>query len=212
MGDLGAGIFEGADGGMMAPDPERRTRSLARMRDLAATSRVPMTFGFVAIRRRRAPARLPRRRRGGRRAGDRADPLPRHLGVVVVQDPRALRSPARVAGVPCPARSRAVAPACAIPATRRSARRRGSRRRLLVVPRRRRASPTARLRRHPRLSTWAAAEPVGRRHRARARRASGRGDDRSRGRDDFEQLFIQPSLYPQDESGVAARACAIRAR
>ncbi len=50
MGALGAGIFEGADGGMMAPDPERRTRSLTRMRDLAATSRVPMTFGFVAIR------------------------------------------------------------------------------------------------------------------------------------------------------------------
>ena len=61
MGDLGAGIFEGADGGMMAPDPERRTRSLTRMRDLAATTRVPMTFGFVADPGRRAPARLPRR-------------------------------------------------------------------------------------------------------------------------------------------------------
>jgi N-acyl-D-amino-acid deacylase len=50
MGTLGAGIFEGADGGMMAPDPERRTRALTRMRTLAATTRVPMTFGFVAIR------------------------------------------------------------------------------------------------------------------------------------------------------------------
>ncbi len=47
---LGSGIFEGADGGMMAPDPEVRARSLARMRDLAASSRVPITFGMVATR------------------------------------------------------------------------------------------------------------------------------------------------------------------
>lgn len=50
MGDLGAGIFEGADGGMSATDPEARERSLGRMMDLAAQSQVPMTFGLVATR------------------------------------------------------------------------------------------------------------------------------------------------------------------
>ncbi len=48
MARRGRGIFEGADGGMMAPDPEVRERSLARMRDLAAGTRVPVTFGLVA--------------------------------------------------------------------------------------------------------------------------------------------------------------------
>jgi N-acyl-D-aspartate/D-glutamate deacylase len=48
MGDLGAGIFEGADGEMSSPDPELRDRSLKRMTDLAVTTQVPMTFGFVA--------------------------------------------------------------------------------------------------------------------------------------------------------------------
>jgi N-acyl-D-amino-acid deacylase len=50
MGDLGAGIFEGADGGMMAPDPEVRDRSLSRMSRLAAETQVPITFGLVATR------------------------------------------------------------------------------------------------------------------------------------------------------------------
>jgi N-acyl-D-amino-acid deacylase len=50
MGDLGAGIFEGADGGMMATDPEEREQSLARMRDLAAETQIPITFGFVATK------------------------------------------------------------------------------------------------------------------------------------------------------------------
>jgi len=50
MSDLGAGIFEGADGGMMAPDPDARERSLARLRRLAADSKVPITFGFVATK------------------------------------------------------------------------------------------------------------------------------------------------------------------
>jgi N-acyl-D-aspartate/D-glutamate deacylase len=48
MGDLGAGIFEGADGDMSSPDPELRTRSLTRMTDLAVRTQVPMTFGLVA--------------------------------------------------------------------------------------------------------------------------------------------------------------------
>jgi N-acyl-D-amino-acid deacylase len=50
MGDLGAGIFEGADGGMSAPDPDVRNQALSRMIDLAAVSQVPMTFGLVATR------------------------------------------------------------------------------------------------------------------------------------------------------------------
>jgi N-acyl-D-aspartate/D-glutamate deacylase len=50
MGDLGAGIFEGADGGLNATDPEVRSRSLGRMTTLAAESQVPMTFGLVATR------------------------------------------------------------------------------------------------------------------------------------------------------------------
>ncbi|MGO8870063.1 MAG: N-acyl-D-amino-acid deacylase family protein [Acidimicrobiales bacterium] len=48
MAELGNGIFEGTDGGMMAADPEVRRRSLGRMRDLAASSRIPVTFGLVA--------------------------------------------------------------------------------------------------------------------------------------------------------------------
>jgi N-acyl-D-aspartate/D-glutamate deacylase len=50
MSDLGAGIFEGADGGMSSPVPEVRTLALDRMIDLAVTSRVPITFGLVATR------------------------------------------------------------------------------------------------------------------------------------------------------------------
>jgi N-acyl-D-amino-acid deacylase len=48
MSELGGGIFEGADGGMMATDPDAREQSLARLRDLAVESKVPITFGLVA--------------------------------------------------------------------------------------------------------------------------------------------------------------------
>ena len=50
MGELGAGIFEGADGGMMATDPDVRERSLARMQILAADTHVLFTFGLVATK------------------------------------------------------------------------------------------------------------------------------------------------------------------
>jgi N-acyl-D-aspartate/D-glutamate deacylase len=50
MGDLGAGMFEGADAGMNTSDPELRARSLGRMITLAAETQVPMTFGFVATK------------------------------------------------------------------------------------------------------------------------------------------------------------------
>jgi N-acyl-D-aspartate/D-glutamate deacylase len=50
MGSLGAGLFEGADAGMSSPDPEVRQRALGRMQELSATTGVPITFGMVATR------------------------------------------------------------------------------------------------------------------------------------------------------------------
>src|ERR1700677_1736888 len=50
MGRLGRGIFEGGDAGMSSPDPEGRGEAPRRMKLLAADSRVPMTFGMVATR------------------------------------------------------------------------------------------------------------------------------------------------------------------
>ena len=50
MGKLGLGIFEGADADMSAPDPEVRANGLGRMAALAATTGVPMTFGLIATR------------------------------------------------------------------------------------------------------------------------------------------------------------------
>jgi N-acyl-D-amino-acid deacylase len=48
MGEVGAGIFEVADGGMMDPDPDTRRAALDRLSELAASTAVPITFGFVA--------------------------------------------------------------------------------------------------------------------------------------------------------------------
>jgi N-acyl-D-amino-acid deacylase len=48
MGALGGGIFEGADAGMSSPDLDERQRSLDRMQALAAETQVPLTFGLVA--------------------------------------------------------------------------------------------------------------------------------------------------------------------
>ena len=48
MGELGCGIFETADGAMLAGDPELRAQSLGRLKALAAHTGVPLTFGFVA--------------------------------------------------------------------------------------------------------------------------------------------------------------------
>jgi N-acyl-D-amino-acid deacylase len=50
MGDRGSGIFEGADGTMSSPDPDARALALGRMRALAAETRVPITFGLMATR------------------------------------------------------------------------------------------------------------------------------------------------------------------
>lgn len=48
MGGMGRGIFEGVDSGMSAPDPEVRAHTLGRMKNLAAVTGVPLTFGLVA--------------------------------------------------------------------------------------------------------------------------------------------------------------------
>ncbi len=50
LGELGTGIFETADSGMSAPDPEVRARGLARVAQLATDTQVPVTFGMVATR------------------------------------------------------------------------------------------------------------------------------------------------------------------
>jgi N-acyl-D-aspartate/D-glutamate deacylase len=50
LGDVGTGIFETADAGMSAPDPGDRARGLERVRALAAGTQVPVTFGMVATR------------------------------------------------------------------------------------------------------------------------------------------------------------------
>lgn len=49
MGQKCTGIFEGADAGMTSPDPQERERSLTRMQELAVASGVPITFGLVAM-------------------------------------------------------------------------------------------------------------------------------------------------------------------
>jgi N-acyl-D-aspartate/D-glutamate deacylase len=50
MSDVGHGMFEGVDGGMLASDPNVRAATLARFKHLAAGTGVPLTFGFVATR------------------------------------------------------------------------------------------------------------------------------------------------------------------
>jgi N-acyl-D-aspartate/D-glutamate deacylase len=50
MNEVGSGIFEGADGGMSSPDPDVRAAALGRMQALAVESRVPVTFGLMATR------------------------------------------------------------------------------------------------------------------------------------------------------------------
>jgi N-acyl-D-aspartate/D-glutamate deacylase len=50
MGDLGVGMFEGADAAMSSPDPGQRALGLSRMTQLSAATGVPMTFGMVATR------------------------------------------------------------------------------------------------------------------------------------------------------------------
>jgi N-acyl-D-aspartate/D-glutamate deacylase len=50
MRAVGSGIFEGADGGMSSPDPDVRAAALRRMQALAVESRVPVTFGLMATR------------------------------------------------------------------------------------------------------------------------------------------------------------------
>ncbi len=50
MGELGTGIFETADGGMSAADPDERAEGLRRLQELATDTQVPITFGMVATK------------------------------------------------------------------------------------------------------------------------------------------------------------------
>ncbi len=50
MAETGRGIFEGVDSGMSSPDPDERARTLGRMKALAAETGIPLTFGLVATR------------------------------------------------------------------------------------------------------------------------------------------------------------------
>jgi N-acyl-D-amino-acid deacylase len=50
MGELGTGVFETADGGMSAADPDERAEGLRRLQALAADTQVPITFGMVATK------------------------------------------------------------------------------------------------------------------------------------------------------------------
>ncbi len=50
MSDLGVGIFEGGSEGSNDPDPAVRQRAFDRMRDLAVDSGIPLTFGIIATK------------------------------------------------------------------------------------------------------------------------------------------------------------------
>jgi N-acyl-D-amino-acid deacylase len=50
MGETGSGMFEGVDSDMSSPDPVLRARTLDRMKSLSARTGVPLTFGLVATR------------------------------------------------------------------------------------------------------------------------------------------------------------------
>ncbi len=50
MSDLGVGIFEGGSEGSNDPDPAVRRLAFERMRDLAVHSGVPLTFGVIATK------------------------------------------------------------------------------------------------------------------------------------------------------------------
>lgn len=50
MGRAGRGIFEVVDGGMLDPDRQARAASLRRLEQLAVSSGVPFTFGMVATK------------------------------------------------------------------------------------------------------------------------------------------------------------------
>ena len=201
MGDLGAGIFEGADGGMSAADPEERERA-ARAH---AGSR---------CRRRRCRSRSAwSRPSGATHLLDFLDDAAAEGGRMIAQthcrgisvllsfeDEAALRPAARVARPAC-ATPRPAAALCSRDAERRrpyvDA---ATRRELRRVARRRRAGPPARLRGHPRLRARPAAEPDGRRRRARTRCAPRRGDDRPR------------ASIPTASSSSSSRACTRRTR
>ena len=107
LGELGTGIFETADSAMSAPDPEARARGLDRVRNLAADTQVPVTFGMVATRGSDYLLDFLDDAAASGGAVHRPDPLPGHLGAALAPDPPALRPHRVVGGAPVPAGGRA---------------------------------------------------------------------------------------------------------
>ena len=50
MSEVGVGVFEGGEGGSISADPDERERARERMRALAVDTRVPLTFGIIATK------------------------------------------------------------------------------------------------------------------------------------------------------------------
>ena len=109
MGDLGTGIFEGGDEGVLVTGSRAaRAGRATACATLAVDTGVPLTIGIIATNPGGyemldlidAVAAV-----GG--PDDRPVALPRHQRPALVRDPAAVRSPARVAGgrAPCPPRN-----------------------------------------------------------------------------------------------------------
>ena len=185
---------------MLAPDPDEREGSLTRHRKLAAETQVPITFGFVATRN---AGRLLDFLDDAASEGGRFIAQTHCRGISVL-----LSFKTRVPFDLLPAWSefRARPEAEQLRALRDdpdapdAVDRRRARRRLQRLGRRRRAGPAARLRGHPGVRAGAAAEPDRSPTMARERGVHPvEAMVDLAVESDFEQLFIQPSLYPQDE-------------
>ena len=107
LGELGAGIFEGTDGGMMASDPDVRDKCLRRMQDLAVDTGVPITFGLVATSEAGHLLDFLDDAAGAGARFIAQTHCRRYLGPAVVQDQAAIRSAPCLARLPGPPRGRA---------------------------------------------------------------------------------------------------------
>ena len=216
MGDLGAGIFETADGGMLAPR-RRRARGLADAgtASCAAETQVPMTFGFVADAKRRPAPRLPRRGRRPRAAASSRQTHCRGISVLLSFQHRAAVRPARRRGA---SSARGPRPS----SSGRCATTRERRTRSSTPPSDADYSGwagvgaqarAARLRGHPR-STSSGLPPnptVAEIARAAGRRPGG-ADGRPRDRDRLRAAVHPAEPLPAGRGGAAAARCATRAR
>ena len=190
MGSMGAGIFETADSGMSDPDPDRRRHGLDRMRDLAARTQVPVTFGLVATK---GSGYLLDFLDDAAASGARCIAQTHCRGISVLlslktrlpfdlipawAELRTLDTDEQLRILADPERRRPYVEAAVGADYDRMA---GGRR----------PGPAARLRGHPGLSPRAAAQPVGGRRRPPARGAPGRGHDRP-----VRRVARRPAVHP----------------